>query len=164
MSFESEFRRAREAVIAASKEVVKVAAFDAFNTAIVISPVGNPDLWVTKDSNGNYVDYIAYKGYPDGYVGGRFRSNWNLSFSGFDVSTTDSAVSKQAKKGQLQEVFTAPYTGYYAYTNSLPYAQRIDNGWSSQAPTGITEVVKLRTERKVPKFTKAAFKRYGVTD
>ena len=44
MSFESEFRKEREAVIAATEEVVKVTAFDAFNTAIVISPVGNPDL------------------------------------------------------------------------------------------------------------------------
>jgi len=164
MSFESEFRKEREAVIAATEEVVKVTAFDAFNTAVVISPVGNPDLWVTQDSNGNYVDYIAYKGYPDGYVGGRFRSNWNLSFSGFDESTTDSVVSKQTKIGQLQEVFTSPYTGYYAYTNSLPYAQRIDNGWSSQTPTGITEVVKLRIERQIPKFTKAAYKKYGVKD
>ncbi|MFW0778412.1 MAG: hypothetical protein ACN2B6_11925, partial [Rickettsiales bacterium] len=39
--------------------VAKTAFVNTFNAVVTASPVGNPDLWVTKDSNGNYVDYVA---------------------------------------------------------------------------------------------------------
>ena len=149
MSFESEFKMESQNAIKAAEETVKVTAFDAFNTAVIISPVANKELWINP---------------PKGpVVGGRFRSNWNLSFSSFDDSTTDSVVSQQQKLGELNQIFTAQYSGNYIYSNNLPYAVPLDEGHSSQAPTGITDVVAMRIKARIPEIARAANRKYKVS-
>ena len=76
----NDFMKEKDNVIKAVEEAVKVTAFDAFNTAIIMSPVGNPDLWQS--------DYV-----PDGYVGGRFRSSWKLAYSGKSVGGDAGIIS-----------------------------------------------------------------------
>lgn len=66
---------------------------------------------------------------------GRFRSNWfygdGLAPSGFDQSGSASLQRITAgvaswSPGETMRV-----------TNSLPYARRLENGWSQQAPAGM---------------------------
>lgn len=73
---------------------------------------------------------------------GRFRGNWNVEMGRIDVSTGgdfdktgDAATAKaQAKLGEWK-------VGETIYiTNSLPYAQRLEEGYSQQAPIGMVKV------------------------
>ena len=95
------------------------------------SPVGNPTLWKHKA--------------PPGYVGGRFRGNWQLGVdaipsgetgridpSGMEtISAIIGAVPQQAA-GHI-----------YYLTNNVPYAQPIEDGHSTQAPTGLVALTAL---------------------
>lgn len=70
---------------------------------------------------------------------GRFRGNWNVSFGAMDTTTTtelDPTGQKTIAKG------TGTISGYKGdniiwLANSLPYANRLENGWSKQAPKGM---------------------------
>lgn len=150
MGFEDEFRRERENAILAAEEVVKVAAFDAFNTAVIISPVGNTDLWKTKYP-------------PASYVGGLFRSSWILSYGEPSNEVNDIIVSASQKTAELQGIFQRPYSSNYAYSNNLPYAIPLDEGHSTQAVNGITDVVAMRINARIPEIERAANAKYKVS-
>lgn len=149
MGFEKEFASERERAIMAAQETVKVAAFDAFNTAVIMSPVGNTDLWKTEYP-------------PSSYVGGRFRSSWVLSFSGESDEVIDQIVSESQKLAELVQIFQAPYSGHYSYSSNLPYSKPLDDGWSTQAPVGITDPVAMRINARIPEIQRAADRKFGV--
>ncbi|WP_146009824.1 hypothetical protein [Janthinobacterium sp. ROICE36] len=89
------------------------------------SPVGNANYWKSKP--------------PPGYVGGRFRANWQLSLGSPATGVLDkvdkdgsatiaahAAANKAAKAGDVIYL-----------VNNLAYAKRIEEGWSGQAPIGV---------------------------
>lgn len=99
------------------------------------SPVGNAKFWKHAP--------------PPGYVGGRFRANWQLSLGSPATGVLDKvdkdgsatiaahgAANKAAKAGDV--IFLV---------NNLAYAKRIEEGWSGQAPIGVVArtVVEFRT-------------------
>jgi hypothetical protein len=96
---------------------------DLFNRLVLKSPVGNPDLWKDPDSA------------PPGYVGGRFRANWQVTIgapaSGSTESTAPPALPNLGLIDGKQTVWI---------TNNVPYAERLEMGWSSQAPAGIVNI------------------------
>lgn len=106
------------------------------------SPVGNPDLWQTNA--------------PAGYVGGHFRSQWQHGFNAApntELSTTDS--SGEATKFRIRgSIFNSPVAGMHWIVNMAPYAQRLEDGHSSQAPSGIVSLAIMDfnglLERSVP--------------
>lgn len=77
------------------------------------------------------------------YVGGRFRANWVVGYKSIDESTYDE-VDKSGNKtiGKItSEVISAELgDGSIFLTNSLPYAHRLENGWSKQAPAGMVRL------------------------
>jgi hypothetical protein len=79
-----------------------------------------------------------------GYVGGHFRRNWNISFNSPDRSTTDETdASGNVAKGKIEALMKTYKLGDMSVylTNSLPYAQRLEEGWSEkQAPHGMVRV------------------------
>jgi hypothetical protein len=83
------------------------------------SPVGNPDLWT-----------VAIP--PPGYVGGHFRANWQLGAGvrpAGVVSGTGNPVMAELPADRLGGVV-------YHFVNNVDYAERLENGYSSQAPAG----------------------------
>jgi hypothetical protein len=109
--------------------IVKKIVIELFSEVVEMSPVGNPDLWK----------------YPKkGYVGGRFRANWNISFGSPDLSTTEQIdPSGSGSKGrifaQMRKYKLADSSVFL--TNNLPYAQRLEEGWSEkQAPHGMVRL------------------------
>ena len=71
---------------------------------------------------------------------GRFRGNWNVSLSSPDLSTdqsTDPSGGSTITKGAaiISGLVVNGQTIYI--TNSLPYAYRLETGYSQQAPAGI---------------------------
>jgi hypothetical protein len=89
------------------------------------SPVGDASYWLHPP--------------PKGYVGGRFRGNWQMSIGSPMPGTLD-VIDKdgQATLAAHSTVVAAARAGNVFYiTNNLPYAKRIEEGWSRQAPIGL---------------------------
>lgn len=70
---------------------------------------------------------------------GRFRANWQCGIGAVNQTTTNRAGKVgYAALGRTSEALQGWKPGQTIYlTNSLPYAKRLENGWSKQAPAGI---------------------------
>lgn len=74
---------------------------------------------------------------------GRFRANWMSAYGGIDSSTTDAVSTSGAESiGRLDAKLNGLAVGQLFYfTNSLPYAQRLEyDAWSQQAPAGMVRL------------------------
>lgn len=144
--------------------VARKATLDLFSAVVLRSPVGNPDLWeANQEAAFNREAARAFaevdgkrapsakklrKDFPNvagkGYVGGRFRANWNVSYGTPDDSVTESTVKGRAD-AEAAKALTLPVGGVVFMTNGLPYAKRLEyEGWSSQAPAGMVRISALQ--------------------
>lgn len=105
--------------------VVRVSTLQLFRKVTERSPVGNPELW--KGSA------------PKGYVGGRFRANWNVSSAAPNFDTTASVDQGRATV-EIQKSLTLPVGGVMWLSNGLPYARKLEYGHSKQAPGGMVRL------------------------
>lgn len=73
---------------------------------------------------------------------GRFRMNWMASGSIPASGITDATdKSGNTATGNARSfVLNSPDWGAFTLTNNLPYAQRLEYGWSQQAPQGFVRV------------------------
>lgn len=70
---------------------------------------------------------------------GRFRANWNVSYGVPDVSFTDNTNQNRAT-AEIGKALTLPVGGVTWMANGLPYATRLEYGYSQQAPAGMVRV------------------------
>lgn len=117
----------------ASKTVRQI-AFAIDRELVRRTPVGNPDLWrVNKGKSRGDPGYVGKN-----YTGGRARANWLPSLE----TPTDEVVEKPDPSGasslaRMSQVTSQFRLGQKIFiSNSLPYIQRLDEGWSSQSPAG----------------------------
>jgi hypothetical protein len=83
---------------------------------------------------------------------GRFRANWNCSIGSPDLSTSQAidpsgsgAISKATST-----VVSYTLNGQSVFlTNNLPYADRLENGWSKQAPNGMVRLSMMEIQNSV---------------
>lgn len=70
---------------------------------------------------------------------GRFRANWNVSKGAADFTTTDST---DKRRGSLEaaKALTLSAGGITYLSNGLPYADRLEYGYSKQAPSGMVRL------------------------
>lgn len=105
---------------------VRIIALAMLRRIVERSPVGNPALWKHPA--------------PKGYIGGAFRANTIVSIGSpiyeFNENDIDKNGGPTIAKGARSISGLEPFTVVYI-TNSAPYAVRLENGWSSQAPMGI---------------------------
>ena len=110
-------------------QVVRKVVLDLGTRLVLRSPVGDATYWLHPA--------------PKGYVGGQFRANWQYgetvmprgTLNTVDTrgSKTIAAIGARLKPGAAGKV--------HWLVNNLPYAQRIENGWSKrQAPSGVVGV------------------------
>lgn len=139
MSANDEFRAKFAAFIEKTKAnrdiVVQKVAMDMLSSLVMKSPVGNPDLWKSAP--------------PPGYVGGRFRANWNVADGAPDESTTDTidASGGATISGATQKILSFKIGGTWYLTNNLPYAQPLEYGHSTQAPAGMVRLTVAETDQ-----------------
>ena len=104
---------------------LRAGMFDAANTIIVGSPVGNKSLW--KNPNGG----------PNPYVGGSYRSNHRISINKITSFEKD-ITSEGGVLMELQADIAKFKIGETLFMNNpLPYAVPIEYGHSSQAKDGV---------------------------
>lgn len=70
---------------------------------------------------------------------GRFRNNWYTSTSRPALLTTAN-TSNNAEARALPSIASIRPFGQLFITNNLPYARRIEDGSSQQAPAGVTRL------------------------
>ncbi|ANY29738.1 tail completion or Neck1 protein [Escherichia phage Gluttony] len=105
-----------------------------------------------KTKNGNVT--FRQRGWAaKNYTGGRFRGNWQVTFDQPAVGAID-RVDKAgtATLAAGREVLAHYDSGEYGsiwFTNNVPYAQRLEYGWSKQAPAGVVRVVAAEINSKV---------------
>ena len=110
-------------------KAVRSTAIELLGELVRKTPVGNPGLW-KGDA-------------PAGYVGGRLRGNWQVQVNSADTSTIDTVDS--IGNGTISKGISA-IKGYSSkdkaifISNNLPYAERVEEGWSEQAPAGMMKV------------------------
>lgn len=113
----------------------------AVGTSLVMkSPVGDPTLWKQKP--------------PPGYVGGRFRANWQYGFNVPQSGVTDGIdADGGATIGTMGErIKVAGSDGIHYIVNNLPYANALEYGnHSSQAPNGMVGITVTEFEDYVTK-------------
>lgn len=79
---------------------------------------------------------------------GRFRGNWQVAegtrpSGSLDVQKKDAAGAI----GQAIGAVPSDMTNKVLYiVNNLPYAERLENGWSQQAPNGMVAITMLEVE------------------
>lgn len=117
--------------------VVKRVVAGMAESVIEMSPVGDKDYWKSPA--------------PKGYLGGRFRGNWDYGFNAppkeqFEVTDKTGAISTGRILAGLN---VAPVAGIHYIANNLPYAERLENGWSRQAPVGMVGVTVLKFQAVV---------------
>ena len=102
------------------------------------SPVGDASYWKSKP--------------PPGYVGGRFRGNWQLGVDFVPVGETgridpDGGATLSAIKLEIPAQAAGPV---YYLANNVPYAQAIEDGHSTrQAPNGVVVLTAMEFQAVV---------------
>jgi hypothetical protein len=172
MTFSLDLKAFAEKAQGNAETVIKKVAIDLLGAVVDRSPVGNPELWAANATATQYNNEVArlnaelrndpanltkngrmkpgrlIKDGMDltagaGYVGGRFRGNWQVSF---DVAKTGTLEridpTGQESKGEGVGVIQGFTTqvGTIWMMNNLPYAKRLELGWSKQAPSGCVRI------------------------
>jgi len=151
MSFQLDLQAFANKTNAIANAVVRKIVIDVGTALVMKSPVGDPEFWLYNrgtSENPDYVHYSAYKDTPDGYVGGRFRANWQYGLNAAKTDTTEDVDPQgRATIAAIVGKVDKEAAGEVHYiTNSLPYADRLENGWSRQAPNGMVGLTVLEFE------------------
>lgn len=105
------------------------------------SPVGDPSLWKDLDSYDGFSDDFkeVIKAGREGYAGGRFRANWQLGLGAAPAGVLDK-IDPDGTETQGHILASIPDEAagkLYYLVNNLPYAQKLEEGHSTQAPSGM---------------------------
>lgn len=118
MSFGSDMKRFSGKTERKIEKAVRKISLDAFSEVILRSPVDT----------------------------GRFRGNWQVGIgsapSGVSSTTDKSGAATVA--GTQAAVAGAEIGDVVFLANNLPYAQRLEDGWSQQAPGGMVRLTQQR--------------------
>ncbi|MFM9829732.1 MAG: hypothetical protein ACKVOB_13485 [Sphingomonas sp.] len=87
------------------------------------SPVGDAKFWKSSP--------------PKGYVGGHFRANWQLAIGSIPKGEVVGINFGAALAENVARIPTEAAGPTYYLANNVPYAQRLEDGWSRQAPVGL---------------------------
>lgn len=147
MSFEDDLRRFAETTGQSMDKAVRQAVILAAQGVVMMSPVGNPSLWKSPA--------------PKGYVGGRFRANWNVAVGAPNTSTTEETDKGGGRTLQkiIGMVSKEPGNQVFYLTNSLPYAERLEYGHSTQASGGFVRITFMDLPRRLEAYAATLNKR-----
>ncbi|MGB2063508.1 MAG: hypothetical protein ACPHUL_00035 [Marinomonas gallaica] len=122
MSFAKQLTYAVETQAGDLDRVWKRSVVGAFTQYVLTTPVGNPDLWKSPA--------------PPGYVGGAARGSYVISERPTEASPDGSTSPTRVTMQKIPEV-----GGSVTIYSTLPYMARLDDGYSKQAPAGMSSIV-----------------------
>lgn len=125
--FLKKYNANKQIVLRASEKVINNTLREMYKRMIDRTPVGNPSLW----------KYPA----PADYTPGTLKASWRINFQGVLRTTTGQFTSADAlgnTGGLSLKLEGGNQTA--AIFNAQPYAQRVELGWSTQAPSGMMRI------------------------
>ncbi len=128
--WQEQFDIQKKLTLEASAKTINATVLDMYRNIVQRTPVGDPNLW-----------HPPY--WPKNYKPGTLKASWNLSFNNMqrDAASGQFASSEQIQgSGGLSFKINSSEKQEVVIYNSQPYAQRVEMGWSSQAPTGMMRV------------------------
>lgn len=126
--------------------IVRKVIFDVDASLVYKSPVGDPLSWAINQTavryNSEGSDSIKIEA-PTGYVGGRFRANWQYAESAAPTGELwTPIVGPFPDKNDIDVGEDAGGKMHYL-VNNLPYGPKLEDGWSKQAPIGMVSITVL---------------------
>lgn len=131
MTFALDLKKFADKTDARVNALVRKIVIDVGTSVVLKSPVGDANYWKSPA--------------PAGYVGGRFRANWQYGLGAINSATSEKTDASGAStiSAIVGKVDDTPAGQIHYITNSLPYADRLENGWSRQAPNGMVNLTVL---------------------
>lgn len=80
---------------------------------------------------------------------GRFKGNWQAGIGIVNLSTSDTGNDALGRTATVLEGWKPGQT--IMLTNSMPYARRLETGWSKQAPAGMVRLSVQNYSRAIAK-------------
>lgn len=125
-----QFKSNQKMALSAVDKTIGETASQLFDRIVQRTPVGDPSLW-------------AWPAHSD-YVPGTLRDGWKISnttASRGSLGRFQSDSSVLSNYGLLAKVGGANSKVYASIYNEVPYAQRVEEGWSvKQAPQGMLRI------------------------
>lgn len=90
-------------------------------------------------------------------LSGRFRASWTISVGQVDTSVAPEPGPGQTIATPEPRIPAITVGATYFHSNSLPYARRLEYGWSNKAPQGMVRV----TAAEVPGIVQALVAQVG---
>ena len=97
---------------------------------------------------------------------GRYRGGWNCSINGIDYTVPSPAPKEFIQKGNVYyQIDSERAKKFFAQvtisencfiSNSVPYAEHLENGHSKQAPNGVMRITILEVKEDLKKFARQA--------
>lgn len=136
-SFALQLQAFRDKAGAAANEAVGAIVYGLVSKVDAYSPVGDPKFWKGKA--------------PAGYVGGHFRSNWQLTIGSPSMAELPGTDFGAALSRNLSTIPEEAAGLVFYLANNVPYAQRLEfDHWSRQTPTaGIVGLAMLEIDQIV---------------
>ena len=139
MTFSLDLSKAIEKVKNNKDKIIRGTLIEISNRIIKRTPVGNPSLWAPSSLPA-----------PDGYVGGSLRGAWQASKGSPDFTASGRVQESGSGATGAEAVLTASTVSSgdtFYLTNPLPYANRVERGWSTQAPAGMVRITVMEAQR-----------------
>lgn len=136
--FKKEFQAAIDKSLKASEKSIRAAAIQTLSGIIYDTPVGNPTYWKNPP--------------PKGYSGGSLRGNWQTTLNNPAngiVNTKQTGNSGASSQKLVSSTSGYKTTDTIYFTNNLPYAVRINEGYSVQPGAEMKFV-----EKNISKFNR----------
>jgi len=131
-SFEDQIKGVKSRFLKRSSDLIGLVVFKIADSIIEMSPVGDKSYWKYPESA------------PKGYAGGRFRANWDYGFNSIPRSQYDTTdKSGNTSRARVQSGFNEAF-GMHYISNNLEYSQKLENGWSRQAPNGMVKLTAMK--------------------
>lgn len=180
-TFSLQIKQFAEKAQANADEVVRAVGLAVLTKVVQRSPVGNPELWaanriaaeynrevdsynatlrndpanLTKDGRlkrGKKIKDGMDVRAPEGYVGGRFRGNWQVTIgapapNALDRIDPNGGETISAGASTVQQA-TAGGPSIFIM-NNLPYAIPLEYGHSTQAPNGMVRVTVAELQQMI---------------
>lgn len=122
----AQLKKHQQTILDSAAKIINATIVDMFDRIVERTPVGNPSLW----------SYPAPKGYNPGTLKVSWGITYNTKGSIRDNSGRFTSLQDGGIKFKVDDSSTKGATIY----NNQPHAQRVEAGWSTQAPSGMMRI------------------------
>lgn len=146
MSFADDISKFTVKVKANTDTVARNTVMRMFDSLLMRSPVGNANLWKVNEAEMQKSKSKRSLKKPAGYVGGHYRTNWQIGLNSLPTDEIEGVVKSRAaiKAREEAKVPKQAAGNVYFLTNNVPYVWPIEDGHSGQAPQGVAGLTALQ--------------------